>query len=255
MKLVEVKRWKTFLEKRNNGGIGMHKLYQHGTLGALMAGLLEGTATVDELLTKGDFGIATLTGSDGEVIFLEGEAFHANEHGDFVQLSGEERTPYATIAHFKSDHQFNVKHMDSNTFKDKVKSEMLSENLFSAVKATGTFKSMHVRMMPKQDPPYTKLMDSVESQPEVTLMDIKGTIVGFFTPDLFHGIGAKGFHIHFVDDQNMYGGHILDFEIENASIELQNFETFEQHFPIDNKAFLNEKIDEEMVRRDIEKGE
>ena len=51
-----------------------HVLYQHGTLGTLMAGLLEGTATIDELLKHGDSGLATLTGSDGEVIFINGEA-------------------------------------------------------------------------------------------------------------------------------------------------------------------------------------
>ena len=46
-----------------------HVLYQHGTLGTLMAGLLEGTAFIDELLEHGDSGLATLTGSNGEVIF------------------------------------------------------------------------------------------------------------------------------------------------------------------------------------------
>ena len=45
-------------------------LYQHGTLGTLMAGLLEGTASVNELLEHGDLGIGTLTGSNGEVIFI-----------------------------------------------------------------------------------------------------------------------------------------------------------------------------------------
>ncbi len=58
---------------RNNytgDGFGMtNVLYQHGTLGTLMAGLLEGTATINELLEHGNLGIATLTGSDGEVIF------------------------------------------------------------------------------------------------------------------------------------------------------------------------------------------
>lgn len=49
-----------------------HVLYQHGTLGTLMAGLLEGTASIDELLEHGDSGLATLTGSNGEVIFLDG---------------------------------------------------------------------------------------------------------------------------------------------------------------------------------------
>lgn len=61
-------------------------LYQHGTLGTLMAGLLEGTATINELLEHGNLGIATLTGSDGEVIFLDGKAYHANEHKEFIEL-------------------------------------------------------------------------------------------------------------------------------------------------------------------------
>ncbi len=47
-----------------------------------------------------------------------------------------------------------------------IKNEMLSENLFSAVKIYGTFKHMHVRMMPAQQPPYTRLIDSARRQPE-----------------------------------------------------------------------------------------
>ena len=37
-------------------------LYQHGTLGTLMAGLLDGTMEMNEILKHGDLGIGTLTG-------------------------------------------------------------------------------------------------------------------------------------------------------------------------------------------------
>lgn len=67
-------------------------LYQHGTLGTLMAGLLEGTATIQDILEQGDAGLGTLAGSDGEVIFIDGQAFHANAQNEFTQLSGEELT-------------------------------------------------------------------------------------------------------------------------------------------------------------------
>ena len=40
---------------------------------------------------------------------------------------------------------------------------------------------MHVRMMPGQEPPYTRLIDSARRQPEETRENIKGSIVGFFT--------------------------------------------------------------------------
>lgn len=53
-------------------------LYQHGTLADLMAGMLQGTASINDILAHGDLGIGTLSGSDGEVIILDGKAYHAN---------------------------------------------------------------------------------------------------------------------------------------------------------------------------------
>lgn len=141
-------------------------LYQHGTLGTLMAGLLEGTATINELLEHGNLGIATLTGSDGEVIFLDGKAYHANEHKQFIELKGDEKVPYASITNFKASKTFSLQQLSQDDVFAQIKNEMLSENLFSAVKIYGTFKYMHVRMMPAQQPPYTRLIDSARRQPE-----------------------------------------------------------------------------------------
>ncbi|MDN8743233.1 acetolactate decarboxylase, partial [Staphylococcus aureus] len=88
---------------------------------------------------------------------------------------------------------------------------------------------MHVRMIPAHQPPYTRLIDSASRQPEEKRQDILGAIVGFFTPELFHGLGSAGFHIHFADDDRSYGGHVLDFEVDEVVVEIQNFETFQQH--------------------------
>lgn len=232
-----------------------HVLYQHGTLGTLMAGLLEGTATIDEILKHGDSGLATLTGSNGEVIFINGEAFHANEHKEFKKLNGDEKTPFATITHFEADKTYRTVNKPSNEILNEVKDAMLSDNLFSAVKISGIFKRMHVRMMPKQEPPYTRLIDSARRQPEETQTDVKGTIIGFFTPELFHGIGSAGFHIHFANDERNFGGHVLDFEVKDVTVEIQNFETFEQHFPIENKTFTETKIDYGDVAEEIREAE
>ena len=114
-------------------------LYQHGTLGTLMAGLLEGTASINDLLEHGDLGIATLTGSDGEVIFVDGKAYHANEHKEFIELTGDEMTPYATVTKFKADSSFKTSNKIKKKYSMKLK-QMKSENMFSAVKISGTFK-------------------------------------------------------------------------------------------------------------------
>ncbi|HDF7181197.1 TPA: acetolactate decarboxylase [Staphylococcus aureus] len=230
-------------------------LYQHGTLGALMAGLLKGTASINELLQHGDLGIATLTGSNGEVIFLDGKAYHANEHKEFVELKGDELTPYATVTKFVADTSYETKDKSSEAVFAEIKEKMLSENLFSAVKISGLFKKMHVRMMPAQEPPYTRLIDSARRQPEQTETYVKGSVVGFFTPELFHGIGSAGFHVHFANDDRNFGGHVLDFEVEDVKVEIQNIETFEQHFPIQDKDFTKANIDYKDIADEIREAE
>ena len=230
-------------------------LYQHGTLGTLMAGLLEGTASVNELLEHGDLGIGTLTGSNGEVIFIDGKAYHANEHKEFVELKGDELTPYATVTKFVADTSYETKDKSSEAVFAEIKEKMLSENLFSAVKISGVFKKMHVRMMPAQEPPYTRLIDSARRQPEQTETYVKGSVVGFFTPELFHGIGSAGFHVHFANDDRNFGGHVLDFEVEDVKVEIQNIETFEQHFPIQDEDFINANIDYKDIADEIREAE
>ena len=44
------------------------KLFQYNTLGALMAGLYDGSMTVGELLQYGDLGLGTLDSIDGEPV-------------------------------------------------------------------------------------------------------------------------------------------------------------------------------------------
>ncbi|AKS67861.1 alpha-acetolactate decarboxylase [Staphylococcus schleiferi] len=232
-----------------------HTLYQHGTLGTLMAGLLEGTMSVKEVLEHGDSGLATLTGSDGEVIFLNGEAYHANEHKEFVKLKGDEMTPYATITRFSADETYQTENKSSEDVLEEVKAHMLSANMFSSVRITGTFKKMHVRMMPGQEPPYTRLINSARRQPEQTEENIQGTLIGFFTPELFHGIGSGGFHIHFADDARQFGGHVLDFEVDHVTVEIQNFENFEQHFPVHNRTFTETEIDYNDIADEIREAE
>ena len=229
-------------------------LYQHGTLGTLMAGLLKGTASINELLQHGDLGIATLTGSNGEVIFLDGKAYHANEHKEFVELKGDELTPYATVTKFVADTSYETKDKSSEAVFAEIKEKMLSENLFSAVKFQAYLK-MHVRMMPAQEPPYTRLIDSARRQPEQTETYVKGSVVGFFTPELFHGIGSAGFHVHFANDDRNFGGHVLDFEVEDVKVEIQNIETFEQHFPIHDEDFTNANIDYKDISDEIREAE
>lgn len=232
----------------------MNKLYQHGTLGALMAGLMDGTASIDEILAQGDFGLGTLHGLDGEVVFLDGAAYQGRSDGAVIPLTGTEKTPYAAVTSFKSDETIALSEMSSTEAKEMIL-EKQSKNLFLGVKITGEFKKMHIRIMPKQEKPYKRLVEVSEQQPEFTQTDIKGTIVGFFTPELFQGVAAAGFHLHFIDEDHKFAGHIIDFELSEGTAEISRIESLIQHFPVEDPTFVQTEIDYADLASEIQKAE
>lgn len=229
-------------------------IYQHGTLGGLMQDLMEGTEKIGTLSNYGDFGLGTLEGSNGEVIFLDGVIYHAEETGKITQLSGEELTPYAAVTDFEADQQFSLADVTDDQVKATIL-EKISHNLFAAVKITGTFERMHVRVAPKQEKPYPRFVEIARHQPEFEADRITGTIVGFFTPTLFHGAAAAGFHLHFISDDHQFGGHVLDFELAKGQVDLMELAEFRQHFPTENSDYLENEIKLDEIAKDIEEAE
>ena len=230
-------------------------LYQHGTLGGLMEDLMDGTEQIGKMLAYGDTGIGTLAGSNGEIIFLEGVIYHVDETGQVKQLTGTETTPYAAVVYFEATDELAF---DTEATDEEVKGRLLatiSPNLFAAIKLHGMFDTMHVRVAPKQEKPYPKFVEIIQNQPEFTATEIAGTIVGFFTPKLFHGAAAAGFHLHFISDDHQFAGHVLDFSLISGEAEVMEVAEFRQHFPIENAEFLQREIDVKKIARDIEEAE
>ncbi|MDN8842661.1 acetolactate decarboxylase, partial [Staphylococcus aureus] len=71
----------------------------------------------------------------------------------------------------------------------------------------------------------------------------------------FHGVGSAGFHIHFADDERAYCGHVLDIEVDDVVVEIQNFETFQQQFPVNNETYVKSKIYYKQVAEEIREAE
>ncbi|MGS0651118.1 acetolactate decarboxylase, partial [Staphylococcus arlettae] len=68
-------------------------------------------------------------------------------------------------------------------------------------------------------------------------------------------IAASGFHLHFINDDKTFGGHVLNFELNKGTIEVSKIETLEQHFPVNNEAFLTTDIDYANIDEDIRETE
>lgn len=235
-----------------------NSLFQYNTLGALMAGLYGGSLTVGELLKYGDMGIGTIDSIDGELIVLDGHAYQAkSSEGNLTvaELPDHIQVPYAAVIFHEPEVLFRQRfEMTHEELHHRIQTYFDGENLFRSIKIKGDFARMHVRMIPKSTSD-KKFAEVANHQPEHTAEHVSGTIVGIWTPEIFHGVSVAGFHLHFISDDFTFGGHVMDYIIEKGQVEIGAVDQLDQRFPVKDRRYLFAKFNAQEVRADIEKSE
>lgn len=230
-------------------------LFQHGTLAQLVPGLFAGTLTIGELLQHGDTGIGTLNGLDGELMILNGKVYQFSASGKIRLVGDSEMVPFANI-HYRNDHNAgSLANLTFASFKKQLCHKLESLNLFYAVRVVGNFAYIRTRAVEAQKPPYPTLSATAAQQKEYQNSNITGTVIGYYCPELYAGVGSPGFHLHFLADNLQIGGHILDLKLNKATVYLQAFTDFNLHLPIHNQAFLQQKYDQQNIIDSIIKAE
>lgn len=193
-------------------------VYQISTINALLKGVYDSEETFKELKKHGDFGLGTINALDGEMIALDGKFYNIKIDGKVYNVPDFEKTPFAVVTFFNADKEIKLNEtMNFQQVKDFIDSKLPTINIFYAFKVEGYFKTMKVRSVPAQKKPYPPLAEAVKDQVVFDLNDVRGTVVGFRFPEYTKGINVTGYHWHFLSADKKAGGHILDFELTNAS--------------------------------------
>lgn len=134
------------------------KLFQHGSLAMLVAGLFDGTVDA---------------------------------------LSGDVKTPFACV-HFdpKTPGQ-KISGLSLPEFEGYLKGRGI-KNVFYAVKLTGRFAKMKTRTVFKQKKPYPGLSEVADQQAIFKGENTTSTLIGYYAPDLYQGIASSDFHLHYL---------------------------------------------------------
>jgi acetolactate decarboxylase len=106
-----------------------------------------------------------------------------------------------------------------------------TRNVPHAIRIRATFSRLKVRSVPRQKKPYPPLSQVVKTQSEWQWRNVRGTLVGFWFPKYFSGMNLADYHFHFLSDDRKSGGHVLDGQMHNATIELQALRTFKMQLP------------------------
>lgn len=200
---------------------------QVSTIDALLAGVYDGQLSLGELETFGDLGIGTFDALEGEMIVIDGKTYQARADGTVREMPDRAATPFAAVVNFHADQTAAMQGpLSEEEFKQSVDRMAPNKNLFLAVRMTGTFPVMKVRSVPKQKKPYPPLADVVKQQAVFEYTDLKGTVLGFRCPAYVKGINVPGYHLHFISEDRTLGGHILNFTLADAKLQLDTCNHF-----------------------------
>jgi len=205
---------------------------QISTLDALIGGAYESGARIDRLTGPNMIGLGTPNQLDGELIVLGEKAYAARVDETVRPLDAETRAPFAIAARFDADGRFNLETGDDYArAKERATRALRSANHIHAFVVEGSFQTMKVRSVPRQEPPYPPLTDVVEEQEIFRYTSIEGTMVGFRFPEYMERLNAPGYHFHFISDDRERGGHVLDFTVEEATLAFDAEQRFQMVLP------------------------
>lgn len=185
---------------------------------AIHLGQYDGSMTVKTLKSHGDFGLGSAERLAGEFVLLDGEAYTIPADGKAKLIAEEAKIPFAAVKFFVADHAMKIPtSMSWQQLKEFLDSQ-IKDNAFAAIKIKAHFSHIKFRSYQEQTKPY-KPVDEVPVQ-EFERSGIDGTLVGFFTPKSAEVLNSPVYHFHFIDKNKTTGGHLLDCNLEDASIDI-----------------------------------
>jgi acetolactate decarboxylase len=203
-------------------------LYQVSTIGSLVAGNYYGIKKAKQVASKGDLGIGTFDGLDGEMVMINGSIYQVKDSGAVIKVGDEITLPFTAVTYFDSDSSQDVNTIQNlDGLKSALDKLIVKKDRFYAIRVDGEFSKVQVRSVPKQTKPYPILSEVTKKQAVFNYENVKGSLVGFWCPDYVGSVNVPGYHLHFISDDLTKGGHLLDISFSNAKAMLDETRFFE----------------------------
>lgn len=233
----------------------MSKIVQFSTIGALMAGHIQGEQAFARLRCGCNFGLGCSAGLNGELTIYDGTAYEATAGKTVEALGFEDRVPFIQLTDFQPEQEYLIDHVHHKNIYEYLKKFTQPDNIFLAVSLEGVFEQITFRR-PYSAPEGQKrdVREIAASQKIDTHQYIAGRLIGFWTPELFGRIAVPGFHFHFLDESNQISGHVLEFYMNQAQLSFEEKQTIEVTNP-SSKSYKDTKIDVNMLDDMIQKVE
>ena len=207
------------------------ELHQIGTLAALSAGGYAGSVTIDDLVDHGDFGLGTFDGLDGEMIVLDGVVYQVPASGVAEEVPREVTTPFAAVTAWDPDARQEFPDPMSCVDLETGIDRLIDPEAPYDVKVSGEFSTLLTRSEDRQRAPYQPLAEVLEGQIEFALEHVTAAMMGFRLPEYMAESNVAGYHFHALTEDRKAGGHVLDCETANVTVELDTIDSWQVVLP------------------------
>lgn len=233
-----------------------NNLYQVATLSALAKGVYDGDYTYAKLKKHGDFGLGTFDYLDGEMVAFNGKFYQMEADGTIRLVRNKDTTPFAEVCYFSPTIK-NISVANIKSFKELtnfIESQLTAKNSPYAIRIKGAFPYLKLRAVLKQDKIGVPLVVAAKNQKVFVFHNVKGYLVGYWFPQYLSGIAVAGFHFHFISDDYKHGGHVLDLELANGTMDMMQVDNVTMYIP-NTKSFASADLNDKNLAHDINQAE
>lgn len=195
-------------------------ILQVSMIEALLDGCYDGDVTVAELQGRGDFGLGTLAGLDGELVVVDGEFWNIDPAGVCIPAPGDARVPFAALVRFAGAERFELAGpMRRADLEHEILTRIDDPEASYALRVEGSFGPVDFRTVVHQTPPYRPFAEVLATAERTFHAErLEGVMVGYYFPDFAAEVNQPGFHFHMVSADRTTGGHVYDFTLLDAEV-------------------------------------
>jgi acetolactate decarboxylase len=196
-------------------------VFQLAAFNTFSTGQYDGFMAYSELEQHGDFGIGTFDGLNGEMLAFDGIFYQIPSDGNPIVVEATQTSPHATVTYFDADLSYTVTGLNYTGLKSYLDTQLgTAKDVIYAIKVSGDFSFVQARSPTKQAEPFPNLTDALKTQSIFNFTDVSATAVGYWFPSSMNGVDPAGYHLHIISADKTAGGHLLECQIENATIQV-----------------------------------
>ena len=228
-------------------------VYLSAPINALVEGLYVENTTIGDIRQRGDFGLGTFDYLDGEMVILDGRVYQIRSDGNVYDIADDQHSPFACVTFFSPDTFDDIGDGSSSYDLEKVLDNLIpSRNMLYAIRIDGEFEHVKCRAVPRSEN-YRPLVEATKDQPVFEFHTIKGSLAGFYTPSFMESLNAPGYHVHFLTEDRLRGGHVMQCSLKSVRIGIQHIPRLDVGLPV-TLDYLTTDLTRD-IGKDLDKAE